>query len=292
MNTTFYNMYSWLRRQPRRLIQNRVTAYLSGELPARNAANLFPFNGLDIIRSNMINWRFMVHMTAENGNVGRSHFNELESFINRNPEYFFVFWDSLSRDAFIEEHFLGTKIEQVYKKIPYGVVRSDIFRLCALKIFGGIYIDFKSYFKTPLSEFNFNGISGYLIVFPRLVEDRIQDPNVMQSLKLPVDRHIMNGFLAFSPDHLVVRSAIDEIICQYERGFNFLVGDFKVRVWEFSGPRMITRVLNNIWTDDLGVEIFGFHDSRRLWVQHCRGAWVRKVLDSHYTSLSYLKKVN
>ncbi len=70
--------FSWVRRQPRRIIQSKPVAYIIGELPPYDANSLFcSFSEYPLVTD----WRYNVHMTAKNALIGKTHFRQLQDFI-------------------------------------------------------------------------------------------------------------------------------------------------------------------------------------------------------------------
>ncbi len=184
----------------------------------------------------------------------------------------------------MDDYFNSSPIGKVFRSIPYGIVRADIFRLCVLLIHGGIYLDLKSQFLGPLSLLDYATATGYLVQEPHL----IQDNKIVQELRLPTANQLTNWAFAFAPNHFFLKAAIDEIVEQYESGKSQLNGqDFRVAVWEFSGPRMITRVANLLWSDNIDIEII-YHDCKlRQPLYACRGSWVRTLIQQHYSNPLY-----
>lgn len=276
----------WLRRQPRRFIQSRTVAYMLGELPPHDAEPLFYSFAQSPIMYNAANWRFNVHMTAENALVGKTHFQQLHAFISRNPAHRFYFWNDNSCIDFMEDHFKHSAIGKVFESIHYGIVRADIFRLCVLLVHGGMYFDMKSQFQGPLSLLNYSAGGGYLVQEPH----SIQDQKILQELRLPIANQLTNWMLAFPPEHWFLKAAIKEIVQQYNSGKALNGPDFKVAVWEFSGPRMITRVANRFWSKSIDIEIIPHDCKLRQPVYACRGSWVRTLIYPHYTNAAYTSK--
>ena len=273
----------WLRRQPRRFIQSTPVARALGELPPHDAEPLFCSFAQSPIACDLANWRFNVHMTAKNALVGKTHFQQLNAFIDRNPEHRFYFWNDKRCIDFMENHFKNSAIDEVFDSIHYGIVRADIFRLCVLLVHGGMYFDMKSQFLGPLSLLTYSTGGGYLVQEPH----SIQDQKVLQELRLPIGNQLTNWMLAFPPDHWFLKAAIEEIVQQYNSGKALAGPDFNVAVWEFSGPRMITRVANRVWSRDVGIEIIPPDCQSRKPLYACRGSWVRTLIHPHYANAAY-----
>ncbi len=72
----------------------------------------------------------------------------------------------------MDDYFNSSPIGKVFRSIPYGIVRADIFRLCVLLIHGGIYLDLKEFWKfTILNALDLRGncfINNSVAEIPRV----------------------------------------------------------------------------------------------------------------------------
>ena len=110
---------------------------VSGELPPHNALHLFHLArdiSPDIAPQNII------HMTAKDAMVGRTHFHELKSFIEKNPTYHFYFWNDDDINTFMTRYFSDHRIFEIFNDTPYGIIKADLFRLCVLYVYGGFIL--------------------------------------------------------------------------------------------------------------------------------------------------------
>jgi mannosyltransferase OCH1-like enzyme len=92
----------------------------------------------------------IIMQTAETNNfVNENHKNALLTWINLNPEYEYVFYNSVDRRKFIKNNFNETIIN-AYDSLILNIYRIDLFKYCWLYINGGCYSDYKSYLLKPL----------------------------------------------------------------------------------------------------------------------------------------------
>ena len=254
-------------------------AILTRELPPRDATHLFYPISTDISK---ILPSKRVHMTAINGSVGKTHYRELRSFIERNDDYYFFFWDDFAAYQFMEAHFWGEPIFQIYQQCQHGIMRADIFRLCVLFIYGGWYFDLKSQFRVELANIPLSSDTLYLVSEANKAE--IESP----LLNLHASGHIIaNWFMATpQPKLLQIKNILDFMVKAFPQ-FDYWREQygFVRAVWETTGPRMLTRYFVSTAFAEK-VHIFDSNDARAQPIYACRGARTRTLIHRHYTAIN------
>lgn len=81
--------------------------------------------------------------------------NATLSFLDKNPDYEYMFFDDHDATELVYKFSQDSRkvIATCYDKVKPGAYKSDIFRLCALYIFGGIYLDNKVVCLCPLKDY-------------------------------------------------------------------------------------------------------------------------------------------
>lgn len=255
----------------KRIRFSRLFAMAMRELPPISCHKL----SQPVDRLTSVGWRNRVHLTAQDWLLGRTHFAELSDFISFNKSHVFVIWDDDAINDFMRKNFLGEKIYDAFIEAPYGIIRSDIFRLCVLRIYGGYYFDIKSRFNKPLLECFSDNIKISLI---EESSDVTGDCSVV---------NVANWFFYCEPRHEFIELCIDEVCCTHSSLGTWPETDIANFVWSFAGPRMVTRV----WTR----ASFKFDKNSKLIIPHdgggfgavyaCKGSWVRKLIRSHYSAM-------
>jgi mannosyltransferase OCH1-like enzyme len=64
----------------------------------------------------------------------------INSWFQLNPEIEWFYMDDIKCDNFIKDNF-NEDFYKMYKNVPLGVMRSDIWRVCIIYVYGGIYAD-------------------------------------------------------------------------------------------------------------------------------------------------------
>ena len=80
------------------------------------------------------------------------------TWISKNPEFAYEYYDDNDIKTFIETHF-DDRVKKCYSRILNGSLKADFFRYCVVYIKGGLYIDIDISCEKPLTSiFNFDDI--------------------------------------------------------------------------------------------------------------------------------------
>jgi mannosyltransferase OCH1-like enzyme len=79
------------------------------------------------------------------------HKNAVESLKELNPEYEYVFFNSIERRQFIKNNF-EKEVLDAYDTLVSGAYQADLFRYCYLYINGGCYFDYKTIARVALRD--------------------------------------------------------------------------------------------------------------------------------------------
>lgn len=109
-----------------------------------------------------------------------------------NPEYEITLYDDDECLAYIKNNSLyGNKYSDFYKKIPYGPIKADLWRLCVLYEFGGVYTDID--------------IEPYKSI-DEIIDDR--EITFCTSISLKND-HIFQAFIYTTPKNEIIKQCLD-----------------------------------------------------------------------------------
>lgn len=147
--------------------------------------------------------------------------------VNMNLDFNYKFFTAAERRLFLVEHF-GVNSEQVraYDTVVNGAIKADIFRICILYVFGGVYLDCKSTTIHPLRTF-----------VPADTDFAI----FMESY----GSRLGNGFIASTPGNALLGCLMKEAV---RRTLNKEYGQSPLDV---TGPEMFGSVLRQF----LGVQV-------------------------------------
>ena len=74
----------------------------------------------------------------------------IKSFIDLNPDYEWLFMDDARCDQFIKDNF-NQQFYTMYKSLPYGVMKADVWRVAVVYVYGGVYVDTDCECVKPIS---------------------------------------------------------------------------------------------------------------------------------------------
>ena len=63
-----------------------------------------------------------------------------KSWVTQNPEYQWMYFDDAACDLFMRDHF-NDEYYDIYASLPFGVMKSDMWRVAIVYIYGGFYAD-------------------------------------------------------------------------------------------------------------------------------------------------------
>lgn len=184
-----------------------------------------------------------IFQTFETTHLPAGMFQATQTWQIKNPEYEYKLFNAQERFEFIQQHF-GKEVLKAYTTLVPGAFKADLFRLCVLHVYGGVYVDADMLCENSLDRlFDLVGPDTDFIISR-------DDPMAIKWLA--------NGFMASRPRHPFVLQAIDRIV---ENTRN-LEERFYL---DYSGPGLLGKAVNfclqrDIETDyELGVqEISGF----------------------------------
>ncbi len=163
------------------------------------------------------------------------------SCINLSPEYRHLFFDDAACEKFVRAHY-PDRVARAYDKVIPGAYKSDLFRMCYLYRFGGVYFDINKTLLVPLSE----------------VIDNDYDLVTVVDLG---DCGIYQAFLACRPGLTAIQLCIDKAVT------NILNEDYGQSWLDITGPQMMGRVFRDYYG-----ECF-----TRAGVYHQRGEFIKML---------------
>lgn len=123
--------------------------------------------------------------------------NSLQNIIN-NPEFNFYFFDEYSSESFLRESFEENVIN-AYLKLKPKQYKSDLLRLCAVYLFGGIYVDIK--FRTVKPMINYALLNESMFA------------------KNDWENKVFNGFFITKPKDQIIKKCIEKIVSHVENNY-------------------------------------------------------------------------
>jgi phosphorylcholine metabolism protein LicD len=91
----------------------------------------------------------IIIQTNEKTRIPSKMLRSIETILDDNPEYKYLYFTNGKARDFIRKHF-SMRVVNAYDKLKPGAYKADLFRYCALYILGGVYIDTGMVSKAPL----------------------------------------------------------------------------------------------------------------------------------------------
>ena len=156
----------------------------------------------------------------------------MRRFRRLNPDYSFSFFDGEARAEYMERHYAGHPILQVFRDLKIRTAQVDVWRYCLLYREGGVYCDIDSALSMPLRQIIRDDMSE-LISFERNLWKDLFDPSYADSaafMRAPPpaagakldhpDHVVLNWMMCFEKEHPILKETIDLIA----RHFSFFRG--------------------------------------------------------------------
>jgi mannosyltransferase OCH1-like enzyme len=162
--------------------------------------------------------------TWENKSFSENFQKIINTWKDHNPNYEYRLVDSEERASFIQEHF-DENVYNAYCKILPGAFKSDLWRYCALYIYGGFYADIDTLCMGSID---------------RLLKEDTTFVAVVDLNRTAGEgtHNLANGFIGSIPRHPILKYCIDRIVFNVEN---------KIRpnsILDFSGPGVLGRCVN------------------------------------------------
>lgn len=90
-------------------------------------------------------WQTYKHFPPQNSKTN------IESWINLNPDYIWMYMDDFRCSKFINENF-SSQFSSMYNSLPLGVMKADVWRVAVVYVYGGIYTDLDCKCLKPISS--------------------------------------------------------------------------------------------------------------------------------------------
>jgi mannosyltransferase OCH1-like enzyme len=121
--------------------------------------------------------------------------DSIKTWLNTNPEYEWYYMDDIKCEQFICDHFSDEFIE-MYKSLPYGVMKSDAWRIAVIYIYGGVYADLDTECVVPVDLW-------------------AEDKDLIVSYEPPTVDGIVNFVFAASPKHPALLGCLQNLLINY-----------------------------------------------------------------------------
>ena len=95
---------------------------------------------------------YTIIQTMKTNNVTYNMYNAVMSWINKNPEYDYIFFDDERCKQFLKDEY-GEEYLHIFNMLGNGATKADFFRWCYLYKKGGIYLDIDMVCIKPLREY-------------------------------------------------------------------------------------------------------------------------------------------
>jgi len=244
----------------------------------------------------------VIIQTSPNSTLDQNWQFYRQSLEDLNPDFSFLHFNDEEALQFIEEHFPDTMLRNVYESLPRPVMKADVFRLAAVYVLGGFYMDMDMFAHQPLEPLT--TLEYGTAIFPK--EWKQNDAEfAARHFRRPSDDserwQVGNYAFAATPQHDFVLDALNEAVARcfeiMSSSSSALVSDLDVL--RATGPYMLSEVYHRgrkagkygdvyhmpgDFTEPLRHRNYGHND----W--HKFGAYAEHMLSHTWTSHEFVQR--
>lgn len=172
--------------------------------------------------------------------------DSIKSWLILNPQHQWYYMDDLKCEEFILDHF-SIEFINMYKSLPFGVMKSDAWRIAVVYIYGGIYCDTDTICLKPIDEW-------------------ITDKDLVISIEPHTQNNIANYCFAATPKHPALLFCLEQLIINYNSD-NFMdkitatgspIQNYGQHAFDYGIKKYFNHDLSNI---DSNTKIFSIEDN-------------------------------
>lgn len=148
----------------------------------------------------------------------------IHSWLIANPDYEWMYFDDLACDKFMRDHF-NDDFYNMYASLPLGVMKSDMWRVAIIYVYGGFYADLDTHCHVNLNSW-------------------VKDEDLLLSVET-AQGSICNYFFGATPKHPALYAAL-EMFKECYNSSNYLNKEFVTAtpVQNFGAHAMSFGILN------------------------------------------------
>jgi len=190
-----------------------------------------------------------IFQTWETKNMSEGLKGLAYTWIEKNPNYNYFFYDKYEREEFIKQNF-DMRVLTAYRRMIPGAFKADLFKFCVLYIRGGIFVD--------IDTICFNSIDIFL-------NENIEFMTPIDLNNCPSigTYNLFTSFICSIPKHPILLGCINRIVYNVE---NSVIHHSNL---DFTGPGVLGRSTNvylKLPEETSFINKYGFWDEGKLFL--------------------------
>jgi len=182
-------------------------------MPAKKKTYKLPTHLAPREKNNKHKYKYIpkkIFQTGGSCEVTKGMYGVVNTWIDKNPDWEYHFFDNNACRDFIKEHF-PKKVLDAYDTLIPGAYKADLWRCCVLYIHGGLYVDN----KCELLASSLNDVIPKDVEFLSLQEVGALD-NDLWGVS---DLRLLQAFIVAKPRHAFLEKVIDLILENVRTGY-------------------------------------------------------------------------
>lgn len=220
----------------------------------------------------------LIWQTHKNKIPPKEAVESIKTWITKNSNHSWYYMDDFACEKFIVEHFSKEFVE-MYKSLPYGVMKSDAWRIAVVYVYGGVYADIDTECVVPIDSW-------------------VNNKDLIVSYEPPTVDGIANFTFAAAPNHPALLNCLNRLLVNYNnpnyldklevtgtpiQNFGQHAFDFGIKKYIQSNPNddkiKIFSVEENAFTPFKDHKTIVHHKTGSMFWGNNYDSWRRKQID-------------
>ena len=227
--------------------------------------------------------------STDNFWISKSMF-EKWNFYNEIDDIYLNIYSNSQVNSFMKKYFKNDLIYEIFKKSVLPVQKIDIFRICIIYKFGGIWLDIKSQINIMkvLKLYKDSESNGILLSEPRKIEVITSNDNKhLKSFK----NVIHNGFFFLPKESQFLKNILSKIKKDYLYFQDIIFSHPKQGIMNLTGPHQFTRTYYDMEREKRPL-LVSHNDIDWIYLQKF-GEYISPLnIVKHYSSIKELKTID
>ena len=166
-----------------------------------------------------------IFQTYKNNKVSPGMYDAVHTWIDKNPDWEYHFYDDNDCRYFIKDNF-PKKVLAAYDTLIPGAYKADLWRYCVLYIYGGVYVDIKAELLVSLND---------------VISDEVKFLSFKDAIhfRSKNDTNIYQAFICAEPNQLFLYNLLGLIVDNSSKGF---YGHNQLSI---TGPGLLGKAINS-----------------------------------------------
>jgi len=216
--------------------------------------------------------------TFSTSKVGKSHYKDILEMTLRNESWRFIFFNDKDVCTWMKKY-AEKEILDIFLRTKYKASQMDIFRLCLVREYGGVFLSLNRVIEKPFDELILDQTKA-VISFEQNNFERVSPSNLIPSQFK--GKQVVQWAIIGPKNHHFFSIALAEIASYAPSLEGRKVASAKEAIWDFSAPRSLTRALDRYLNPSNYIDVTFQGIDYEYSGREAHGAYVRYISNPSY----------